>query len=179
MKSIIKSIFAFLVLAVVSATAQQVQLVTLLVNEKTSSISYDLTTNQIVKIVTITGESSTYPSSVTITPATGQGFTTTNNITFTGMENIQFFAGLNSVSLKPFYYSGLLTMEITTPSTANVISNYVPADAIVIPASATGNAQIILESSADLVNWTAASPGIYGASSATNRFFRVRAAMLP
>jgi hypothetical protein len=60
-----------------------------------------------------------------------------------------------------------------------VIPNYVPADAIVIPASATGNVQIILESSPDLVNWTAANPGIYGPSEATNRFFRVRAQMSP
>jgi hypothetical protein len=58
-----------------------------------------------------------------------------------------------------------------------VVSNYVPADAIVIPASATGNVQIILESSPDLVNWTAASPGTYGASAGTNRFFRVRASV--
>jgi hypothetical protein len=57
-----------------------------------------------------------------------------------------------------------------------VVSNYRPADAIVIPASATGNVQIILESSPDLVNWTAANPGTYGASAGTNRFFRVRAA---
>jgi len=67
------------------------------------------------------------------------------------------------------------TFKITTPATPCVISNYIPADAIVIPASATGNVQIILESSPDLVNWTAASPGTYGASAGTNRFFRVRA----
>jgi hypothetical protein len=30
-----------------------------------------------------------------------------------------------------------------------------------------------------LVNWTAASPGTYGASAGTNRFFRVRAAVNP
>ena len=51
----------------------------------------------------------------------------------------------------------LATLEIETPATANVISNYVPADAIVIPASANGNVQIIFESSPDLVNWTAAT----------------------
>jgi hypothetical protein len=72
---------------------------------------------------------------------------------------------------------GWATFQITTPSTGNVITNYVPADAIVIPTSATGNVQIILESSADLANWTAANPGTYSASSATNRFFRVRAAV--
>jgi len=72
----------------------------------------------------------------------------------------------------------LCTVQLTTQNTPTVISNYVPADAIVIPASATGNVQINLESSPDLVNWTAANPGTYGPSAATNRFFRVRAAAL-
>ena len=66
------------------------------------------------------------------------------------------------------------TNQVNQSTTA--VSNYIPADAIVIPASATGSVQIILESSPDLVNWTAASPGTYGASAGTNRFFRVRAA---
>ena len=49
-----------------------------------------------------------------------------------------------------------------------------PVNTVVIPTDANGNVEIILESSTDLVNWTAASPGEY--SSATqNRFFRVRA----
>jgi hypothetical protein len=78
---------------------------------------------------------------------------------------------------------GWATFKITTPPSTNactlVVSNYVPADAIVIPASVTGNVEIILESSPDLVNWTAANPGIYGPSAATNRFFRVRAAVSP
>jgi hypothetical protein len=86
----------------------------------------------------------------------------------------QIATGLTNVTLSAF--SGWATFQITTPASANVVSNYVPADAIVIPASATGNVQIILESSPDLVNWTAASPGTYGASAGTNRFFRVRAA---
>jgi hypothetical protein len=87
---------------------------------------------------------------------------------FTGLTNI----AVTSQGGNP----AIVTFQISTPASANVVSNYVPADAIVIPASATGTVQIILESSPDLVNWTAASPGIYGASAGTNRFFRVRAA---
>jgi hypothetical protein len=89
----------------------------------------------------------------------------------------QIITGVTNITLMPALYggSGWATFQITTPASANVVSNYVPADAIVIPSSATGNVQIILESSTDLVNWTAVSPGTYGASSATNRFFRVRA----
>jgi len=89
----------------------------------------------------------------------------------------QTFTGLTNIFLSPsgFGNTSWATFQISTPAGANVVSNYVPADAIVIPSSATGNVQIILESSTDLVNWTAANPGTYGASSATNRFFRVRA----
>jgi len=49
-----------------------------------------------------------------------------------------------------------------------------PTSAVVIPTDATGPVNIILESSTDLVTWTAANPGTYGAST-TKRFFRVRA----
>ena len=100
----------------------------------------------------------------------GAGIVTSSQIPqiATGMTNVAISSG-----------GGWATFKIETPATASVISNYVPADAIVIPASATGSAQIILESSPDLVNWTAANPGTYGASAGTNRFFRVRAAMNP
>ncbi len=87
----------------------------------------------------------------------------------TGLTNIALAGAVAGVNV------AWATFQITTPATANVVSNYVPADAIVIPASATGNVQIILETSPDLMNWTAANPGTYSASSATNRFFRVRA----
>ncbi len=50
----------------------------------------------------------------------------------------------------------------------------VPSNAVVIPADAAGGVQIILESSTDMVTWTAATPGTYG-SSTQKRFFRVRA----
>jgi len=49
----------------------------------------------------------------------------------------------------------------------------IPTSAVVIPTDATGPVNVILESSTDLVTWTAANPGTYGAST-TKRFFRVR-----
>lgn len=54
------------------------------------------------------------------------------------------------------------------------VGNFVPSNAVVIPADSGGSAQIILESSIDLVSWTAATPGTYGAQT-QKRFFRVRA----
>ena len=42
-----------------------------------------------------------------------------------------------------------------------------------IPENATTNVRVILEQSTDLINWTAASPGVFPPSTA-KRFFRVR-----
>ena len=53
-------------------------------------------------------------------------------------------------------------------------SSSTPTGIVVIPTDATGPVNIILESSTDLVTWTAATPGTYG-SSTTKRFFRTRA----
>ena len=48
------------------------------------------------------------------------------------------------------------------------------SSSVVIPEDATGPVSIVMESSTDLVNWVAANPGNYGAST-PRRFFRVRA----
>ena len=53
-------------------------------------------------------------------------------------------------------------------------STGIPSTAVVIPTNATGQVNIILESSTDLVTWVTATPGSYGAAT-QNRFFRVRA----
>ena len=49
-----------------------------------------------------------------------------------------------------------------------------PSNAVVIPALAGGDVEIILESSSDLINWVRALPGTYGPAF-VRRFFRVRA----
>jgi hypothetical protein len=65
--------------------------------------------------------------------------------------------------------AGYCTIRVTQPE-----GSFVPNNAVVIPSDSSGPVKIILESSVDLVNWTAAQPGVYGAST-TKRFFRVRA----
>lgn len=69
--------------------------------------------------------------------------------------------------------SGVCTVSIARLGDVPV-GNFVPSNAVVIPADSGGSAQIILESSVDLVSWTAAMPGAYGAQT-QKRFFRVRA----
>ena len=152
-------------------TAQTVQYVTITAtssynNGWISSTSYlPVQTNQIVSEVGanpyVGSIVANFPNGVVLAAWPTGGI-------FTGLTNI----AVTSQGGNP----AIVTFQISTPASANVVSNYVPADAIVIPASATGSVQIILESSPDLVNWTAASPGTYGASAGTNRFFRVRAA---
>jgi hypothetical protein len=182
MKALIRISILALTLGCLGATAQTVQYVTLYTAP--GMANYPVQTNQVISLVgfswyyaTGTGVYGNCPDGrpLNLTPFTANGAGVPSPIIgaqipqmVTGLTNIGVSA--NGVNVSPW-----ATFQITTPATANVISNYVPADAIVIPASATGDVQIILESSPDLVNWTAANPGTYGASSATNRFFRVRA----
>jgi hypothetical protein len=162
-----------------SGKAQTVQYVTL-VSTNLTAVQYPLQTNQVVSLVGY--DTGTQPSvggylpdgtAINLNPYHSQSGTA-----FVFAPSIpHMFTGLTSIKVAAVGYSSNVswaTFQITTPASANVVSNYVPADAIVIPASATGNVQIILESSTDLLNWTAANPGTYAASSATNRFFRVR-----
>lgn len=69
------------------------------------------------------------------------------------------------------YGGGYAAYEITRASEG---TSSLPSNSVVIPTDATGDVEIILESSTDLVNWTAAIAGTYG-SSTEKRFFRVRA----
>jgi hypothetical protein len=170
-------LFPLAVLAVVlcsplKGTGQTVQYVTLENTNAGGYIKYPVQSNQVVSLIGIAynqgiAVQGNFPDGTTIwLPSLSSG----PFQSFTGLTNISLYAEVNNGPT-------CATLQITTPTTANIVSNYVPADAIVIPTSVTGNVQIILESSADLVNWTAASPGTYGPSSATNRFFRVRAAV--
>lgn len=154
--------------------AQTVQYVSLVTTDIVAGAQYTLQTNQIISCVGFYGSGSI--------DAYAPGLTTGAPIVIPSptCELVPLFTGLTNIIVKASGEGGgfvYATFRITTPYIANVISNYVPADAIVIPASATGNVQIILESSPDLVNWTAANPGTYGPSAATNRFFRVRAVL--
>ncbi|MBB5038283.1 hypothetical protein [Prosthecobacter dejongeii] len=71
--------------------------------------------------------------------------------------------------------AGLVTLGITRALTAE---NAVPSNAVVIPNDATGQFQVILESSTDMITWTAALPGTYGGST-EKRFFRTRIQRTP
>lgn len=50
----------------------------------------------------------------------------------------------------------------------------VPSASVVVPANATGDVDVLLEQSTDMITWTQCLPGTYNAST-QKRFFRVRA----
>jgi hypothetical protein len=130
--------------------------------------NYAVTTNQVVQILAVAGLPD--PALVILHHKSGISAATTNAGSYTGLTNISVVQGSHweGGGLNSSY--GLATFTVTTP-TDPVMT---PSTGVVIPSDATGPVQIRLESSADLVNWTDALPGTYGASS-TNRFFRVRA----
>ncbi|MEO5804210.1 MAG: hypothetical protein ABIR24_11840 [Verrucomicrobiota bacterium] len=68
--------------------------------------------------------------------------------------------------------SSISTIQITTETPA--LGSAIPVNTVVIPEDTNGPVTILLESSSDLVSWTAANPGTYGTTH-SNRFFRVRA----
>ena len=73
------------------------------------------------------------------------------------------------------------TVSGTSFCSAEVTSledTFVPSNTVVIPADIGGPVNIILESSIDLVSWTAAMPGVYGTNT-LKRFFRIRAERTP
>jgi len=76
----------------------------------------------------------------------------------------------------PTAASSFATLAIFRANAASAQPNLIPQNTVVIPEDATGTLQIILESSNDLINWTAALPGNYSAETA-QRFFRVRAVL--
>lgn len=82
------------------------------------------------------------------------------------------FAGPIRIEIDTKGYKVAATYRLTNATSG--LSAAGPSSTVVIPEDATGPVAIILESSTDLVTWTAASPGTYGSSTA-KRFFRLRA----
>jgi hypothetical protein len=163
-------------------TAQLPTYITLNSTTNANGINYAIQTNQVVSVV---GYDWSVKPNLYANLADGTLVDITPVSSFVQTSSVssaipQMLTGLTNIIVKPIavqlgYNPGWATFQVTTPGFTTTTSNYVPADAVVIPASETGNVQIILESSADLVNWVASSPGFYSAASATNRFFRVRA----
>ena len=85
---------------------------------------------------------------------------------------IKFYYDEYKVSKDKFQL--IYDFQKTSTSSSGGSTSNLPSNTVVIPTDASGPVEIIMESSKDLVNWTRAEPGTYGADT-PKRFFRVRA----
>ncbi|MDA0813029.1 MAG: hypothetical protein O3C21_11670 [Verrucomicrobia bacterium] len=91
-----------------------------------------------------------------------------------GLRKIQLIGGLdvrvrsNVGSHVQYYLYYRIIDNVSTAATQT-------GQTVVIPEDAEGDVEIILESSKDLVTWTAATPGTYNSQTTEQRFFRLRA----
>lgn len=115
--------------------------------------------------------------------STGFLTVTVGNVT----QRVAVVSNSSTTPPKDLYFSGPATVSFQALNVAekalltyrmfdNVSNAAVatPSSTVVVPADVAGPVDIILESSTDLITWTAATPGSYG-SSTSKRFFRVRA----
>jgi len=123
---------------------------------------------KVLEIVSYKGDYTYYIPGATMVSDSVQSGVVLNQ---TYMSGTQRFSGPGVLN----YYSSYVLALVTYRLVDNVsTTTTIPTSAVVIPTDATGPVNVILESSTDLVTWTAANPGTYGAST-TKRFFRVRA----
>jgi hypothetical protein len=90
-------------------------------------------------------------------------------------DGISSWYGYTGSSDGPFFFhasKGAVTFRVLGSPDSESVST--KKFATVIPENSSGNVNIILEQSTDLINWTAANPGSYPPST-SKRFFRVRA----
>ena len=112
-----------------------------------------------------------YQMQTVVTPA---GWKTTESYAFAGLPKLQPLKVAGPGTLK--LVSGVAdtrTFATFSITRANAVPSVTPSNAVVIPTDATGTFQVILESSTDLITWTAANPGSYSGST-QQRFFRTR-----
>lgn len=162
LQSIMKILLAILLFVIAETQSLSAQTTTLTMLSNTTQI-VTIPAGQVFGVLTWTDNGSGN-SWISFTPTTGltPDKTLPQNTVIAGPRTVTVNAGQNGL---------ICTYKLSVDSqTAN---QNVASQAVVIPSNATANADIIFESSPDLVNWTAAVAGSY-APTTPNRFFRVR-----
>jgi hypothetical protein len=158
----IKAIICFALLLGFQIRARASTTVTM-VAFNTNFVTLEVTSNQVAKIVYTTTYATVFISSLGASIVYSAGLTVPQPVPIiAGPASFRLAGGGNGAT-------NFCTVEISSPT-----EQLVPSNAAVIPSDLTGPVNIILESSADLINWYPSLPGAYGANY-TNRFFRVRA----
>jgi hypothetical protein len=137
------------------------------------SVSLNVTTGYLARIISVNGLNGNANLSISVAGVTSFNYSSLNYVAAAtaATQGPPAVAGPATITLTAFTGgAAFCTIELVSPSLA-----FTPSTAVVIPADSGGPVNIILESSVDLITWNAALPGTYGTST-TNRFFRVRAA---
>ena len=145
-----------------------------------SSVPISIESNESIEIITtkIEYRSSSYTSQPLISLQLQN--TDGNWIAILGKENLKSdqsitLQGPCSLRISGNSHANYYWVKMNVFYNINPKEKEVPSKkfATVIPENATTNVRVILEQSTDLINWTAASPGVFPPSTA-KRFFRVR-----
>jgi hypothetical protein len=72
------------------------------------------------------------------------------------------------------YCDFLLEIKDSSVTSTNFVNTTISLSSVVVPSNATGDVDVLLEQSTDMITWTQCLPGTYSAST-QKRFFRVRA----
>jgi len=129
----------------------------------------NLSTGQVAKLIYANFTSSTYGDVRMRVAVMGVSFSVTDSQINASVRPLAFVGPASINLVADAGGAGFCAIELSDPS-----DSFLPSNAVVIPADSGGPVNIILESSADLINWYPSLPGAYGANY-TNRFFRVRA----
>lgn len=141
----------------------------------TADVSITIPSGQVMQVFNFTHDGDTGFLRLTKNATTQYVFQSVNTAGGTGNKAPEsYFVGPATIIISGGSAAAKVCLSYKIFDNSTVAGTAVPSTAVVIPADASGPVSIILESSTDLVTWTAASPGSYGSSTA-KRFFRVRA----
>ncbi|MDP0497822.1 MAG: hypothetical protein Q7Q73_16595 [Verrucomicrobiota bacterium JB024] len=163
MKTLLR--FALIPLAFLTANVLSAEVITL-----KSGSSYQVPPGKVAEIVSLMSDDGAVAMtidglSVNVPTATATGTVAVLPIYIAEGHTIVLTSGTKDIVTLKEDDAYLYEKEATTTT---------PSNAVVIPTSSTGNYDVVLEGSADMVSWTPITPGTYDASSTTLRFFRVR-----
>ena len=142
--------------------------------------SIDVPSGSVIDIISAHQSYSDFPTSpvevrIQEIPGSGVSFPIFHFGTFSFAQPLRNLVLAGPIKVRfDFNQPGVLVTYKLSDATSG-LSAAGPSNTVVVPEDINGSVSIILESSTDLVNWTAAQPGQYGASTA-KRFFRIRAA---
>jgi hypothetical protein len=165
-----KNLIIFLVILITHPLYSQIQSVSVFAGSPNTPHRIDITQGKVLEVIDY--KSQTYnPDSVSLNGNIGlveKVFSAST--TYTPRVFVKFIPGPAFLDIQslgdPIYFSYRIHDNSPTPT-------QLPSNSVVIPSDANGNVRVVLESSVDMVNWTEALPGTYGAST-TKRFFRIR-----